>query len=193
MNETEITVEVLDNLDQTIQTLLSQGFEITREFDMTDYYFSKDSIETLQSLDYKDLINHSFLVRKMSNPASTTIMFKSKVFDNDNNVISEEKIKCKIDNMDDAIKIFNLSGLTQWCDITQHMLIFKKDKIHFALQIIEDLGIFIEYEEQDHMKDLSEQEKIDTMLEDLHKVGLNLGNDFSCKKVYMKFKKDKNF
>ena len=55
---------------------------------MTDYYFSKDSIETLKTLEYKDLINHSFLVRKMSSPPSSTIMFKSKIFDDDNHVTS---------------------------------------------------------------------------------------------------------
>ena len=70
------------------------------------------------------------------------------------------------------------------------MLVYKKENVEFALQIIDELGIFIEYEEDETMQALSEKEKINVMLETLKNLGLKLGDDFSCKKVYLKFKKD---
>ena len=56
----------------------------------------------------------------------------------------------------------------------------------FDLQIIEDLGTFIEYEEDQSMKDLSAKAKFNLMQNNLQKLQLNLGKDFSCKKVFMK-------
>lgn len=194
MKETEITVEVLDTVDDTIEKLLSKGFEIKEKFDMIDYYFSKETTQTLLNFGYKDLISHSFLVRHMlTDKPYSQLMYKSKEMDLDGNVIAEEKVKVNIENLDNTLKIFKLAGLNNWCEITQHMLVFEKDEIQFALQIVDNLGSFIEYEETNWMNDLSEQEKINAMLSDLKTTGINLGLDYSCKKIYMKFKKDNNF
>ena len=56
MKETEITVEVLDNVDDLIKMLKEKGFSLESEFDMIDHYFSKESTETLKTLKYKDII-----------------------------------------------------------------------------------------------------------------------------------------
>ena len=191
MKETEITVEVFDSVNDTIKKLISNGFEIIEKFDMIDYYFSKETTQTLLTLDYKQLINKSFLVRKMlTEKPYSQLMYKSKEMDSNGNVIAEEKIKSLIDNPEKTIKILKLAGLNMWCEITQNMYVFSKDKIQFALQIVDNLGSFIEYEEQDWMSHLSEHEKIKAMLSDLKDTGLKLGTDYSCKKVYMKFKKE---
>ena len=82
MKETEITVEVLDNVDDLIKMLKEKGFSLESEFDMIDHYFSKENTETLKTLDYKDIINQSFLVRELTHTGSKTLLFKSKEFDN---------------------------------------------------------------------------------------------------------------
>lgn len=192
MKETEITVEVLDNVDDLIKMLKEKGFSLDSEFDMIDHYFSKENTETLKTLDYKDIINNSFLVRELTKNNSKTLLFKSKEFDENNNVIAEEKVKCNIDSIENAVKIFNLAGLNNWLKLKQHLLVFVNDKFGFAIQIVDGLGTFIEYEETESIKHLSEQEKINSMLGDLKNLGINFGSDYSCKKPYMKFKKDNN-
>lgn len=193
MRETEITVQVYDDLNVVKQKLEVKGFKMIEEFFMHDYYFSKHSIDKLKTYTFDELIKNSFLIRKMvdANP-KTMLMFKDKTIDENNNVISEEKIKCNIDNAEKAIKIFNNCGLTNWCNISQDILIYEKESIAFALQIVEGLGVFIEYEEDASMADLTEKQKIDLMLSNLKTLGLNLGDDYSCKKVYLMFKKDNN-
>ena len=171
--------------------LKNKNFSLEEEFDMIDYYFSKDDTETLKKLEYIDIINHSFLVRQIiGDDNSINLMFKSKELDEKGNVIAEEKVKTHVDNLEKAIKIFKLSGLNNWCEIKQHMLVWKRGETEFAIQIIDDLGAFIEYEETASMSSLKEQEKIDAMLADLKGLGINIGNDYSCKKVYMKFMKE---
>ena len=194
MKETEITVEILDDVNDLINMLKSKNFSLEEEFDMIDYYFSKDETETLKKLEYIDIINHSFLVRQIiGDDPSVSLIFKSKELDNKGNVIAEEKVRTPIENLEKAIKIFKLSGLNNWCEIKQHMLVFKRGETEFAIQIVDGLGSFIEYEETESMKNLTEQEKIDAMLSDLKGLGINIGSDYSCKKVYMKFKNENNF
>lgn len=191
MKETEITVQILDDVNDLIEMLKNKNFSLEEEFDMIDYYFSKDDTETLKKLEYIDIINHSFLVRQIiGDDNSINLMFKSKELDEKGNVIAEEKVKTPVDNLEKAIKIFKLSGLNNWCEIKQHMLVWKRGETEFAIQIIDDLGAFIEYEETASMSSLTEQEKIDAMLADLKGLGINIGNDYSCKKVYMKFMKE---
>lgn len=191
MKETEITVQILDDVNELINMLKNKNFSLEDEFDMIDYYFSKDDTETLKKLEYLDIINHSFLVRQIvGNDNSVNLMFKSKELDEKGNVIAEEKVKTPVASLEKALKIFKLSGLNNWCEIKQHMLVWKRGETEFAIQIVDGLGAFIEYEETESMKDLTEQEKIDAMLADLKGLGINIGDDYSCKKVYMKFMKE---
>ena len=72
------------------------------------------------------------------------------------------------------------------------MTIFTKENADFVLQEIEGLGNYIEYEEQPYMKDWTEEEKITELLNTLKNIGLNLGEDYSCKKILKKFKQQSN-
>ena len=187
--ETEITVELLDTFENTLTKLINQGFEIKEKVLMTDYYFSKLSLNNLQALEYAELIKNSFLVRNVRTETEeiNQIIFKKKVLDSSNNVIAEEKIKTDISDLNSTIKLFKEAGLTNYTTLTQQMTVVDKDKIIFVIQEVENLGTFIEYEEDDSMNELTEQEKIDTMLNTLKTLSLNIGNDYSCKKVYLKF------
>ncbi len=192
MAETEITVQVFQTKEELDKILKTQGFSVTREFDLIDYYFSKYSEKELRAFEYKDLIANSFLLRRIANDKTTDFLsYKKKQVDENGVVIAEEKLKCKIDNLEDAIKIFDNAGIGCWCNLVQHLIVYQRGKNEFAVQIIDGLGIFIEYEEDETMHQLeNEYQKIEEMVRRLKNLGLKLGNDYSCKKVFMKFKKD---
>ena len=191
MKETEITVEVLDSLENLKLQLSQKGFTLDEKVVMTDYYFSKYETDELSKMSYKDLINKSFLVRNLRGDVNKSLMiFKSKDYDELGNVIAEEKVSCKIEDFEKALKVFELSNINCWCKIQQEMFVYHNGKVQFAVQVVDGLGVFIEYEETEDISNLSEQEKIDSMLHDLKEIGIKIGDDYSCKKVYMKFKKD---
>lgn len=193
MKETEITVEVFDDIESIDDVLKSQGYEICRVFDLFDYYYSKYSTQELKLMTYNEMIANSFLVRNIvcGDGQKVLLTYKNKEFDKNNNVISEEKVNCNIDNVDNALRLFDLAGLNMWNKMLQHISVYKKGDIEFAVQHINGLGTFIEYEEDDTMSNLkTPDEKIEYMLNILRGVGLKIGEDFSCKKVYMKFKKE---
>lgn len=191
MKQTEVTVQVFDDENIIRKNLINQNFEVLESYTMNDYYYSKLSNLELLSKTYSDIINSSFLIRNINDDNSKTkIIFKDKTIDQNDNVISESKIACTIDNIENAKEIFNKINLNCWCEITQNITTYRKHNIEFAVQVIEGLGNFIEYEEDSSMKNLSEYEKINLMIKKLKNLGLNLGNDYSCKKVHMKFLND---
>ena len=190
MKETEITVEVLDTLENVMQILSNQGFLLIKERNMYDWYYSKSSIQDIKSMAYPEMIANSFLVRRIVDDKDLKMLtFKKKELDNVGNVIAEEKVECKLENIDSALEIFDAAGLTCWANIHQRMLIYGKGNVEFAVQIVDGLGIFIEYEEDESMAGMDEYAKIELMASTLDQIGLKLGSDLSCKKVYLQFAK----
>ena len=192
MHQTEITVQVFDNYADLKQKLQTLGFTIVEEWTMVDYYYSKYSIPELLTFSYENLIKNSFIIRDIVDSSNTELIYKNKTLDDKGNVIKEEKSKCIISDCNKARNIFTFAGLTCWCELKQEIVCFKKDNIEFLLQNAEDLGCFIEYEEDDSMQNLSSQEKFNILIDNLKQLNLDTGKDFSCKKVYMKFLKNNN-
>ena len=194
MKKTEITVQVFEDLNSIISKLKSKGFKQVDKFELDDWYFSclsKQNSNVKQ--DYNTLIKNSFLVRRVVDEKEKfSIIYKNKTFDEQNNVVSEEKLELPINDFKSAIKIFKSARLNNWCNLKQLNLEYKNNEMDFLVQIVEDVGIYIEYEETETMKNLTTQQKIELMHSQLKSLGLNLGDDIFCKKVYIKYLKNFN-
>lgn len=97
----------------------------------------------------------------------------------------ENKLKANLVDKDKAIEIFKLAGLNNYCKIENNSFVYKKEDNEFVVQIINNLGIFIEYEDSEDMNDMSPVQKFEYMSNIVNKLGLKLGDDYSCKKVFM--------
>ncbi len=183
--ETEITVQVHEPLENIFEKLKKKSYKLEESVVMRDKYFSKFTVKKLLSLKYKTVLANSFLIRSFDGEEnSAKIVYKNKVIKGDT-VLMEEKISTKIGSLEDAEKVFLMAGLTNWCNLVQHMYIFKNGKMEMAVQDVENLGIFIEYEEDESVSGLPVQEKITKMKEKLKEIGFVLGNDYGCKKPFM--------
>ena len=190
MQKTEVTVEVLNSFDETKSILIKNGFNCVEEWTLNDHYFSKFSKKQLKNMKFIEIMDNSILLRQsIGKNNEQEIIYKRKEVDEQENVISEEKIYSKIDSIENTRQIFLLAGLSEWCSIVDKNYIYKNKNFEFDLQVVEGLGIFIEFEEDASMKSLSKREKIEKMKSLLYTLGLKLGDDFSCKKVLLKFKK----
>lgn len=188
MKESEITVQVFDCFEKIDDILKSQGFAMIENYQLNDWYFTR--LEDASNLKYDELINNSFLVREIKTEKSIIqLCYKQKEFNENNVVISEEKITSNIEDLNSTLNIFKKAKLNNYCVVKNNSFVYKNEDICFTLQIIENLGIFIEYEEDETMKDLSSEQKIDHMFNLVKSLGLNIGNDYSCKKVYMLLQK----
>ncbi|HBP43919.1 MAG TPA: hypothetical protein DD621_04565 [Clostridiales bacterium] len=189
MQETEITVQVFNTKDDLFKQLKNLGYNIVENFQLNDWYFTK--LNDISNISFQELINNSILIREVveDGKAHTQICYKKKYYDSLGNVISEEKTKTNVEDRDKIISILTQAGLNNYCDIHNDSYVFTKGNQELAIQVVDGLGIFIEYEEDDSMpKNMTNEEKIEYMINIVKKLGLKLGTDYSCKKVLMKLK-----
>jgi len=184
MKETEITVELFEDIKFIDKKLKEQGFAVIEKFQLNDWYYSKR--DDVLKLTYSQLIDSSFLVREIvTNHTKYELCFKKKEYDKLGNVIAEEKVKTEISDLDSCLKIFKLVGLNNYCIVENSSTVYKKGNIEFAIQNINGLGVFLELEEDTSMSAMSSDEKFAYLADIVKGLGLKIGNDFSCKKVFM--------
>ena len=193
MKETEITVEVLDSFLSTKNTLEQQGFSCIETFTMTDKYYSLLKQEKIKNLSFQNIIKNSFLIRHItSNNCSTynALIYKNKIFNDLGQVIEEEKVQTTVENTEKVCDILRLAGFHSYITIQSTNLVYKKDNVEFVVQDVNNLGLFIELEELEHMETLKPEEKINQLINILKQLKLPLGDNFHCNKLEMLLKKD---
>lgn len=184
---TEICVQAYTALEELQRKLENAGYEFVENYNNSDTYFSTLSKRDIKKLDYKALLDSSLIVRHIEgdNCDIKNLVYKKKTLDENGNVIKEIKTKLKIDDIDKAKQMFSSLGLTCWCDYVNQNYEYKKGEISIVVQYVEDLGVFVEIEEFNSIKDKSDKEKFGILKDIVNALKLPLGSDFSCKKPYM--------
>ena len=185
MKATEVTVQVFESKEELIKKLEANNFKFLGSSVMTDYYFSKYTTEELKKMTYAEIIKNSFIIRACGDHVS--IVYKNKELDANGNVISETKTRFDIADSQKAKELFLNARLNNWCDLVQDIHCYKNDEMEILVQFVDGLGIFIEYEEDSAVAHLESGEKFECMVNKIKSLGLNLGEDYSVKKVYEKF------
>lgn len=190
MQEIEITVQVFETKNDLFKQLKNLGFNIVKNFQLNDWYFTR--LDDISNIDFQELIKNSILVREIieNGKSQAQICYKKKDYDCLDNVIGEEKTKTYIEDKDKMIDILTLAGLNNYCNLHNDSYIFSNGYQEMAIQVVNDLGIFIEYEEDNSIKkNMTNEEKFQHMVNIIKNLGLKTGTDYSCKKVLMKLKK----
>ena len=184
---TEICVQAYTTLEELQRKLENAGYEFVENYNNSDTYFSTLSKRDIKKLDYKALLDSSLIVRHFEgdNCDIKNLVYKKKTLDENGNVIKEIKTKLKIDDIDKAKQMFSSLGLTCWCDYVNQNYEYKKGEISIIVQYVEDLGVFVEIEEFNSIKDKSDKEKFGILKDIVNALKLPLGSNFSCKKPYM--------
>ena len=184
---TEICVQAYTTLEELQRKLENAGYEFVENYNNSDTYFSTLSKRDIKKLDYKALLDSSLIVRHIEgdNCDIKNLVYKKKTLDENGNVIKEIKTKLKIDDIDKAKQMFSSLGLTCWCDYVNQNYEYKKGEISIIVQYVDSLGVFIEIEEFNSIKDKSDKEKFGILKDIVNALKLPLGSDFSCKKPYM--------
>ena len=186
MRKTEITVQVFDKLLDIEKVLAKNGYHKKEEYCLRDHYFTK--FENAKIVDYKTLLASSNLIRTIEEDEKIThcMIYKNKKLDQNGNVSSEEKIRVKIDDEQNCINILRSAGLNNWCNLKNDNIVYvDKSGFEIDLQLVDGLGIFIEAEEDQSIRELSEKQKFDYLKNKITSFGFCLGKDYSCKKPYM--------
>ena len=146
-NENEITVEVDTSLDELIKILKSKGFKKREEFDYNDIYLiNKNDRED----DYLSMLNKCIIIRNIIEKKKDTkfLVYKHKEYNDNKEIIKQEQVKVKIDNIDNSKLLFEQLGFEELIRINDHMYVFATDKDEFVVQNVNNKHIYIEIEDE---------------------------------------------
>lgn len=187
MKQIEITVKVNNTLDEVDKILTKQNFKIIRKSKIEDEYLTLNK-KDLTKENIIDVLKSSILVRniKTEDKELKMITYKIKEY-KDDTVISEEKINVNIDNINNAIKLFNKLGFEKLINVKYDVIVYSNDNYEFAFQNVHNLGLLMEMEHPDDFTGyeyediLKEKEK---MLDIVKKYNLSIEDDYDIKKAY---------
>lgn len=187
MKQIEITVKVNNTLDEVDKILTKQNFKIIRKSKIEDEYLTLNK-KDLTKENIIDVLKSSILVRniKTEDKELKMITYKIKEY-KDDTVISEEKINVNIDNINNAIKLFNKLGFEKLINVKYDVIVYSNDSYEFAFQNVHNLGLLMEMEHPDDFTGyeyediLKEKEK---MLDIVKKYNLSIEDDYDIKKAY---------
>lgn len=190
MAQTEITVQIFEDIKNVFTKLETLGFKWKDTFTGIDQYFTTLSPEQVKTASYKELLDNSIIIREFdkasTNTHQTMLVHKKKTLDSQNKVIGEEKTSLVIDNSTTASKMLTNAGLVNWMTLSQQNSFYTSGEKTVIAGTVKGLnGSFIEIEEYESIKDLPEKEKFDKLSQFVDSLGFNHGDDYSCKKIYM--------
>lgn len=197
MAQTEITVQIFEDLEKIENKLKELGYTITDTFTGSDEYFSTLDSKKIKNASYKELLDSSILIRKFHKTSTDSIqamlIHKKKTLDNQGRVIGEEKSKIEIDNGEQAHKLLTNAGLINWMSLNQKNSFYKLGEITIIVGKTEGLdGCFMEIEEYDSIKNKPEEEKFCILSDFVNSLGFKKGEDYSCKKIYILYQNSQN-
>lgn len=196
MAKTEITVQIFEDENKVDKNLLDLGYTKTETFTGSDTYFSSLSEDEIKEASYKDLLGTSIIIRSFltngEKERQNYMVFKNKDIDKNGNVVSEEKVSTQIMNPNNAIRILKLAKLNNWVSLNQQNSFYVKDEQCITVGTVEGLeGLFVEIEEFDSMSNWGIDKKIEELKRCAQSFNFKLGNDYSVKKVFELYKKNK--
>lgn len=196
MAQTEITVQIFEDIEKVIAKVQSLGYAWKDTFTGKDIYFSTLSLSEVKNASYKDLIDSSVIIREFDKKSTgdhkTMLVHKKKTLDDDGRVVGEVKSSVEIDSSEKAHTLLSNAGLVNWMTLLQQNSFYVSGEKTIIIGTVDGLeGTFVEIEEYDSIKEKSNEEKFKILCEFVKSLGFKLGDDFSCKKIYMLYNKNK--
>lgn len=145
----EITVKIKGKLSQFFKNIEDKGFKIIDKFSIIDTYFIPSSLN-IENMSIRDIISKAILVRniqgKMFDKTIKKLTFKIKKFDEEENIVSQEVINCRVIRIEDAKMLLKAIGYTQIMVIEEDDIVYEKDGFKLDVKNIKNGDKLIEIE-----------------------------------------------
>lgn len=193
MKQIEITVRLIDKMENAIAKLENKGFKKIRESDVYDIYLSNLDSE-IKKENIQEFLKHSVLLRnlKVDGKEENKITYKYKELDTNGDVISEQKVNMNCDDLKKAEELFSCLGFYKLIEVKYHVIVYEKNGKEFAFQIVENLGTLIEYENVNDFTGKSVLEINNAkkeMLKEIKEYDISITNEYDVKKAFELIKK----
>lgn len=145
MKELEITVKVNSNYDKLHSDLEKIGFIKTKQTIMYDTYMIDKNIDISNMKDL-DILSKCIIVRSVDNYKA--LIYKIKEYDDKENIISQQKIECKVESIFNAVKFMEMINYFELLNIKSELIFYSSNDLDILVQIVNDSFILIEMEDE---------------------------------------------
>lgn len=152
MEEHEVTIRINGTKEELIKILENQGFKKVNEFILYDTYMIPEEFNDIDKYDERRLLNLSVRIRRYEKSESEVIrkeiVKKDKEFDENNNIIKESKVVCKIKDENEAYELLKVLGYVKLLNIDQKVVDYSNGNFFVCVSDING-RIYIEIEDRD--------------------------------------------
>ncbi len=192
MREVELTIQVLEDYDEVIRKIENQSYKLVEKYYMKDNYMIHKSINL--NIDNYDILKKCILIRNIvdDNPKNYLI-YKDKSYDVNGKIVSQNKIKAKIESVEDVKKTLESVDHITLFEIENYSTVYKKDDTEIVIQKITDpSGIYIEIEAtEEELLNNNDEEVKDILKIKLNTLELKTTGDYEVKKALIALEKVK--
>lgn len=129
-NENEITAKIECDIEDFCKILEEKGYKKKKEFVIEDVFMVSKNLE-LEKMTVRQIISKAILIRNMytkqSEDSKKMITVKKKEIAEDGTIISQESINCKINDIEEAKKIFEAIEYKKLMEIKEQDRIYISD------------------------------------------------------------------
>lgn len=191
MEENEITVKANCSLEKLQNFLLNNGFKELEKYYFTDIFLIPGEINIYEE-NTRNILKKAILLREANgittNRNSKKMVFKKKEINEIDEIVSQTAIKCSIDSVEEAKKIFYAVGFKELMKINELHISFIKDNFKIIVKKnIDNNYVLIEAETNMHYKTIKELQKKIKEIKDY----IDL-NDFFVKKAEIELQRIKD-
>lgn len=181
--EIEITVLVTKDYETLQKQLYNQGFEIKEEYTVNDMYLINSNID-IKNMKYLDILKNCILIRDVVG-IEKTLLYKYKKYDEEENIIEQDKVKCPIIDTKKALEFLKAINYQHLFSINDKCIVYANDKTELIVQLVNNKYIYIEMESTCEYIN-KEYKNIEELKEDICSYNLSIDtSNFFVKKAEM--------
>lgn len=188
----ELTVRISCSIQEMCDILEKKGFSRVDKFNLEDiYYIAKEIDITKQSIN--EILKRYVLIRKITQFVPKTFIdsynilkltLKNKNIADNGEIISQDKVDCKIKNIEDGKQFIKSLGYKELMTIKEKDIVYQKDNFKLAIKNIEDIEPLIEIETS------NEFDTIDKLKKKINELKIPIDeNDYFVKKAEIELRK----
>jgi len=181
MRNFEITVKVNCSLKELNDYLIEKNFKIMEKYDCYDRYMINKDIDISNMKDL-DILSKCVLLRELVGIKSS-ITYKNKVYDENENIIKQSKIDCIIYDLEEGRKLLEAMNYKILFEIYDKLTVYSDGNIELSVQYVNDKYLFIEVEDTSSYTPNHNYENIDDMINDFKKIGIDCEDNYFVKKA----------
>lgn len=151
MSNNEVTLKIIENMDDFIHDLEEKGYKKTAHFFLYDIFMIPEEIDIKNPL-VRDIISKCIIIRKVddktNNEIRKDISFKMKKYNDIGEILEQKSIRLKVFDCEDAERFMNAIGYKKIMNINEEDICFEKDGMVIATKNVENGDKMIEIETQ---------------------------------------------